>query len=329
VKLAMLGQPGCGRTTLFRALAGDADADPSRPLTVKVPDRRLEFLASVTDARKAVHATVVFVDLQSPAFSPRNLSAVQDAAALVVVVDNFALGHPARDLMEAEADLLVADLALVEKRMERLRKESRRDSPEHAALERARAALEDDRPLRTAEVGEADMRLLRAYSLHTLRPLMVVSNRGDEPAADEAELRDLCEERGAALLPIDAAFELELTELPEEEHAEFLQSMGYRASGLDRLISAAYGTLDLVTFFTIGEDEVRAWPVKRGSTAPQAAGAVHTDMQRGFIRAKVIPFETYRECPDEAELRSRGEVRLEGKDYVVREGDILEIRFSV
>ena len=325
----MLGQPGCGRTTLFRALAGSADADPSRPLTVKVPDERLDFLESVTEADKAVHASVVFVDVQSPSFSPRNLSAVQDAAALVVVVDNFALGHPARDLMEAEAELLVADLALVEKRMERLRKESRRDSPEHSALERARAALEEDRPLRTVDVSETDRRLLRAYSLHTLRPLMVVSNRGDEPTADEGELRKLCEERSAVLLPIDAAFELELTELPKEEHGEFLQSMGYQATGLDRLISTAYGTLDLVTFFTIGEDEVRAWPIRRGSTAPQAAGAVHTDMQRGFIRAKVMPFETYRECPHEAELRSRGEVRLEGKDYVVREGDILEIRFSV
>jgi len=325
----MLGLPGCGRTTLFRALAGSREADPSKPLTVKVPDERLDFLASVTETERAVNATVVFVDVQSPALSPRNLSAVQDAAALVLVVDNFALGHPARDLMEAEAELLLADLALVEKRMERLRKESRLHSPEHAALERARASLEDDRPLRTVEVPETDRRLLRAYSLYTLRPLMVVSNRGDEPAADETELRKMCQERGAALLPIDAAFELELTELPEEEHGEFLRSMGYRAGGLDRLISTAYGTLDLVTFFTIGKDEVRAWPVRRGSTARQAAGAVHTDMQRGFIRAKVIPFETYRKCPHEAELRSRGEIRLEGKDYVVSEGDILEVRFSV
>lgn len=329
MKLAMLGQPGCGRTTLLRALAGSREADPSRPLTVKVPDRRLDFLASATGVDRAVYATVVFVDVQSPAFSPASLSAVQDAAALVVVVDNFALGHPARDLMEAETELLVADLALVEKRLARLEKESRRDSPEYAALQRARTALEEDRPLRTAEVSGSDRRLLRAYSLHTLKPLMVVSNRGDEPVADETGLGELCSGRGAAMLPIDAAFELELSELPEEEHGDFLESMGYGASGLDRLISAAYSTLDLVTFFTIGDDEVRAWPVRRGSTAPEAAGAVHTDMQKGFIRAKVIPFDTYRECPDESELRSRGEVRLEGKDYVVCEGDILQIRFSV
>ncbi len=329
MNLAMLGQPGCGRTTLFRALAGSREADPSRPLTVEVPDERLDFLASVTGLERAVHARVVFVDVQSPAFAPRNLSAVQDAAALVVVVDNFALGHPARDLMEAETELLVADLALVEKRLARLEKESRRDSREYAALEGAREALSEDRPLRTVGVSESHRRLLRAYSLHTLKPLMVVSNRGDEPAADEAELRARCAERRAVLLPIDAGFEQELTELPEEEHGQFLESMGYEASGLDRLISAAYGTLDLVTFFTIGDDEVRAWPVRRGSTAPEAAGAVHTDMQRGFIRAKVIPFDTYRECPDEALLRSRGQVRLEGKDYLVREGDILEIRFSV
>ena len=325
----MLGLPGSGRSTLFKALAGNREADPSRPLTVKVPDRRLSFLADVWKPGKVVNATVVFRDVDSPAFAPRNLTGVQDSAALVVVLENFALGRLQRDLMEAESELLVADLALVEKRMERLVKESRKDGREHAALQRAAQALSEDIPLRMAKVTEDDRTLLRTFSLYTLKPLLVVSNRAAEPASDETGLRSLCESRGASLIPIDAGFELELAELPPEEHGEFLESMGYSASGLDRLISAAYSTLDLVTFFTMGEDEVRAWPVPRGSTAPEAAGAIHSDMQRGFIRAKVIPFRTYESCPDEAELRSRGEIRLEGKDYVVSEGDILEIRFSV
>lgn len=329
MKLSLIGLPGCGRTTLFRALAGNREVDPSRPLTVKVPDPRLEFLAEVHRPGRVVNATVVFRDVPSPATAPRNLSASQDAAAIVLVVDNYAMGHPDRDLGEVEADLLVADLALVEKRLERLARESRRDDPEHAALQRAMESLSEDVPLRTVEMSEEDRKLLRAYSLFTLKPLLVVSNRGGEPAADETALEQMCAERGASLLPIDAGFEQELAEIPEQEHPEFLETMGYAASGLDRLIAAAYSTLDLVTFFTVGEDEVRAWPVRRGSTAPEAAGAVHSDMQRGFIRAKVIPFDVFRDCPDEAELRSRGQIRLEGKDYVVSEGDILEIRFNV
>lgn len=329
MKLSIIGRPGCGRTTLFRALAGNRDVDPSRPLTVKVPDQRLDFLAEVHRPGRTVNATVIFRDVPSPATAPRNLSASQDAAAMVLVVDNYAMGRPDRDMAEVETDLLVADLALVEKRMERLAKESRRDAPEYAALERAGEYLSADSPLRSVDVPKADMKLLRAYSLFTLKPLLVVSNRGGEPASDETALAELCAERGASLLPIDAGFEQELAEIPREEHAEFLETMGYAASGLDRLIAAAYSTLDLVTFFTVGEDEVRAWPVRRGSTAPEAAGTIHSDMQRGFIRARVIPMEVFRECPDEAELRNRGEIRLEGKDYVISEGDILEIRFNV
>jgi ribosome-binding ATPase YchF (GTP1/OBG family) len=158
---------------------------------------------------------------------------------------------------------------------------------------------------------------------------MVVSNRSGQGIEDETAVMEAAGAAGAAFLTIDAGIELELCELPEEERSEFLSDMGYSESGLSRIIRSAYSLLDLVSFLTMGPDEVRAWPIPAGSTALEAAGTIHSDLARGFIRAQVIPFAVFRETPDETALKKKGAVGLEGKDYVVKDGDILEIRFSV
>lgn len=329
MRIALAGSPGCGRTTLFRALAGSRAADPGKPLTVQVPDPRLDFLATIWSPRKTVHATIVFTDTPSPAFSSKSLSEMRDASALALVLDNFARGDPAGAFASCETELMLADLSVVERRMERLAKESRARTAEYRLLEHATELLGRELPLRTVEFSKEDLALLSPYALLSLKPVFAVSNRTSTPVSPEDDLERLGSAHGASVIPVDAAFELELTEIPEADRAEFLSSMGYSSSGLSRLIEAAYSSLDLISFLTMGPDEVRAWPLRRGSTALDAAGAIHSDLARGFIRAQVTAFADYQACTDAAKLREKGAVRLEGREYEVRDGDILEIRFSV
>jgi ribosome-binding ATPase YchF (GTP1/OBG family) len=329
MRIALTGLPGCGRTTLFRALAGNPAADPSKPLTVQVPDGRLDALAAIWNPRKVVRATVVFTDTQSPAFSPRAFGELRDATALALVLDDFARGEIEADFRSCEAELILSDLSVVEKRMERLVKESKARSQEFRALEESKACLESERPLRTAGLGREELEILSPYALLSLKPLFAISNRSEQPVSDEGSLMAASEAAGAGYLAVNAAFELELADLPEEERPEFLRSQGYSESSLNSLIGMAYRSLDLISFLTMGPDEVRAWPVRAGSSAVEAAACIHTDMARGFIRAQVMAYDEYISTPDMARLRERGGVRLEGRDYVVRDGDIVEYRFSV
>jgi ribosome-binding ATPase YchF (GTP1/OBG family) len=329
MKIALAGAPRCGRSTLFRALGGSPRVDTGKPLTVKVPDPRLDFLAEHWKPRSLVHATVSFTDIPSPAFGSRSMAMLRESAAVALVLDNHAAGNLRDDLASAEGEMMLADYAILEKRRDRLRKESRAGSREFELVNRALEFLERETPLRTAGFNRQETDILSPYSPASLKPLMVISNRAGGGVSDESEVRQMSEAAGAAFLTIDAGLELELCELPEEERPEFLVGMGYSDPGLSRIIRAAYSLLDLVSFLTMGPDEVRAWPIPRGSTALDAAGTIHSDLARGFIRAQVIPFGLFRETPDEAALRKKGAVGLEGKEYPVRDGDILEIRFSV
>jgi len=329
MNIALTGYPGCGRSTLFRALAGSSAADTGKPLTVLVPDPRLDFLETVHSPQRKVHATAVFTDIPSPAFSPRNAAAMRSSAVLCLVLENYALGELAKQFGDAESELLIEDMSLMEKRLARLRKEGSGSSREAQLIERLHVHMESGSPLRTMALAESEAELLQPYALLSRKPMIVVSNRMGEPVTPEETILQEVEEHGCTLLRIDAGFELELTELPEEDRPEFLASMGYEASGLDRLIREAWHAMDLIVFLTMGPDEVRAWPIRRGATAVEAAGVIHSDLARGFIRAQTIAFERYRERPDTAALKERGELRAEGRDYVVQDGDILEIRFSV
>lgn len=329
MKIALAGQPGCGRSTLYRALAGNPEADTSKPLTVHVPDPRIDFLAEHWNPGSVVRASVTFTDIPSPAFSPRNLGRLKEASAIALVLDNYALGNLEESFLQNESELMISDFAIAEKRLARLFKESRGKSPEAQLLQRAMKLLEDETPLRLMELTQQEREIISPYALASLKPILVVSNRSGEGVSDETAAAETVGDHGGAFLGIDSGFELELCEIPAAEQSEFLDSMGFSASGRDRLLSEAYSLLDLISFLTMGKDEVRAWPIRRGSTALEAAGAIHSDLARGFIRAQVIPFELFRRTPDETELRKTGEIGLQGKDYLVQDGDILEIKFSV
>jgi hypothetical protein len=329
VKIALAGKPGCGRSTLFRALAGSVDTDTGKPLTVKVPDHRLDFLERIHNPLKNTHATVVFLDVPSPSFSSKNLTLIRNAAVLTVVLDNYALGDTVNDFNEIESELILNDMALCEKRLARLIKESKGKSREALLLGILQKHMENGNPLRILKLDKGEAAILAPYALLSLKPLIVVSNRMGDPVTPDEELSAAVSEHGGTLLGIDAGFELELTEIDKSEQAPFLESMGYSSSGLSRLIRASYSTLDLIVFFTIGKDETRAWPIRRGSTAWDAAGAIHSDLARGFIRAVVVPWELYHEYPDRTLLKEKGELRIEGRDYTVIDGDLIEIRFNV
>lgn len=329
MKIALAGQPGCGRSTLIRALGENPEADTSKPLTVHVPDPRIDFLSKHWNPASIVRASVTFTDIPSPAFSPRNLGRLKEAGALAFVLDNYALGNLEESFLQNESELMISDFSIAEKRIARLRKESKGKSAEAQLLERAMELLENETPLRLMELTDQEREIISPFALASLKPLLVVSNRAGEGVSSEETVQRLAEEHGGALLGIDSAFELELCDLPYEERSEFLESAGFSASARDRLLESAYSLLDLISFLTMGKDEVRAWPIKRGSNALQAAGTIHSDLARGFIRAQVIPFELFKRTPDETELRKTGEIGLQGKDYTVQDGDILEIKFSV
>lgn len=329
MKIALAGKPGCGRSTLFRALAGSAEVDTGKPLTVRVPDDRLDFLTGVHMPEKKVNATVVFYDIPSPSFSPGNMAIMRNAAVLTIVLDNYALGDLEADFSELESELIISDMKITEKRLERMRKESKGKSREAAFLERILSHMETDQPLRTISLDSHELDLLSPYAPLSLKPLLVVPNRMGEPVTPENILRETISSHGASLLPIDAGLELELTDIENDDRQEFLESLGYSSSGLSRLIRESYSALDLIVFYTIGKDEVRAWPLRKGATAPEAAGSIHTDLARGFIRAIVMPYELYHEFPDRALLKDRGELQIEGKNYVVQDGDIIEVLFNV
>jgi ribosome-binding ATPase YchF (GTP1/OBG family) len=329
--ISLIGFPGCGRTTLFRALAGNPDADSGKPLTVTVPDERLGTLSRLISPERTTGVSICFEDVQSPAFSPERMAGVRGATALALVLDNFCLGGLSSGMVEAETELAMADLHVVEKRLARLRKEGSKGSREFELLERIAGSLSEGSPCRSQNLSPDDLDMLSSYSLLSLKPLLVVINTSSEnPPDDEATLLPLLECAGAVSVPVDAHFELELAEIDDpDERTQFLRAMGFEESGLERIVSAAFRVMDLIVFYTVkGGKELRAWPLRRDSSALDAAATIHTDMASGFIRAHVVDCDDFESCPDQKELKRTGLLRTEGRDYVVRDGDILEILFS-
>jgi ribosome-binding ATPase len=289
---------------------------------VDVPDERLPVLGRLERSRKIVPAKVRFVDVPG-GLTARGIAEYREVDALCIVVRAFGPDpDPRKELDEISTELLVTDLAGVEGALQRARRRARssREAPvELDALERAHAVLDSERLLREGDLDETTRRALRGYGLLTLKPWIVVANveEGMEDAwSDE-------------VLVLSAALEAEVAGMEAEEAAELLAGFGVKRPGLDRVIEACYRALDLITFLTTGEDESRAWELRRGATAPQAAGVIHSDLERGFIRAEVISYAELVEAGSWAAAKAAGRLRLEGKTYGVREGDVLNIRFAV
>ena len=347
-QVGLIGLPRAGKTTLFEILlqgAGSAAPGAGRDAVgvVRVPDSRIDRLSALFQPKKTTYAQIQFVDsaaaghgsARQAAKGPDLFASVRQADALAAVVRDFdspaspAEGgvDPSRELREIEAELLLNDLAIVETRMDRIAKELRigkkQGEREHVLLERVKASLEAERPLRAETFDADETKLLRGFQFLSRKPLLVVYNQGDAsehvPAAPGP---------GTLAVGMRAHLEREIVALPPEERPAFRAELGVAEDGLSLVIRACYELLGLISFFTVGPDEVRAWTIRRGERAVDAAGEIHSDLAKGFIRAEVVGWEPLLECGGHAKAREKALLRLEGRDYEVKDGECLEIRFN-
>ena len=322
--IGLVGVPFSGRSTLFTALTRTGShGGQSNHALVPVPDPRLATLTEMERSRKTVHAQVGFVDVPGGTSSAQGIAKLRETDALAIVLRCFGVeAKPAHELSEVRADLLLADEAVIEPALERATKRARGGAtPEIEALAKANAALASEIPLRDAGLSEQERRELKAIAPLTLKPEVVLANL-EEGTQTPAELPE-------GTVGVYASIEAETAEMDPDEARALLDEFGVHEPGLESVIRASYGALDLITFLTTGEDESRAWEVRRGATAPEAAGVIHTDLERGFIRAEVISYDDLVQAGSMDQAKAKGLIRVEGKDYVVREGDILHVRFAV
>jgi hypothetical protein len=346
MKVGLVGFAGSGKTTVFNTMTGLAVpvgyGGELRLGTVKVPDERIDHLSKVFSPKKTTYAEIVFCDVPGEhgadhkGLSRKAIQQIRDQEVLCLVVRDFpnpaleGKPDPAADLEAFHTECLLSDLDLVERRLDRAKKD-KPDPIELAAFEAMKATLEQELPIRALPAEALNRDLLKSYSLLTDRPLLVALNRGEAeasrpmPPALTARLGQL----KAAGLVISASVEAEIATMEPADRATFLEDLGLKESALTRFIRTAYGLLDLVSFFTVGPDEVRAWPIRRGTKARQAAGKIHSDLERGFIRAEVIPYPVFLQLGSEHAIKEAGLLQVHGKDYVVADGDILHIRFAV
>jgi len=324
--IGLVGVPFSGKTTLFTALTRTgAVGGRANQAVVHVPDARLDVLAEMEKSRKVVAAQVRFVDVPGGT-TAQGLAALRETDALCVVLRAFGPeAHPASELEEVSGELLLADLTIIESALENARKRAKSRgqgaAEEMAVLEAAHAGLASESLLREAGMDEDARKVLRGLSPLTLKPWIVVANLEEGTPVPEG----LPEQT----LGVWAEIEAETAAMPADEAQALLEEFGVAEPGLAKVIGACYRTLDLITFLTTGEDETRAWELRRGATAPEAAGVIHSDLQRGFIRAEVISFDDLVAAGGWDQAKHRGQLRVEGKDYVVREGDVLHVRFAV
>jgi GTP-binding protein YchF len=321
--IGLVGAPFSGKSTLFTALThAGSHGGQANIAVVPVPDPRLQVLTDLERSKKTVAAQVRFFEVPGAMASAQSVAKLREADALAVVVRCFgADAAPASELAGVRADMLLADLSVIASALEKAIKKARgKPGQEVDALEAAQKALDGEIPLRDAGLDEELLPHLRGIAPLTLKPEVVIANL-EEGTSAPPELGDA--------VGVYAAIEAEVAEMDPEEARALLEEFGVTQPGLESVIAACYRALDLITFLTTGEDETRAWEVRSGASAPEAAGAIHTDLQRGFIRADVIGYDDLVAAGSMDAAKAAGKVRVEGKDYPVQEGDILNVRFAV
>ncbi|NNK64368.1 MAG: redox-regulated ATPase YchF [Gemmatimonadetes bacterium] len=364
LKVGIVGLPNVGKSSLFNALTAAGAPSENYPFctvdpnvgTVEVPDPRLEAIHEIAGSKTIVPTAMQFVDIaglvegasEGEGLGNQFLANIRGVDAIAHVLrcfDDDDIAHvlgsvdAVRDRDIVETELALSDLDMVERRLDKVAKKAKSGEKEaireQTVLTKVHEALSDGRPVRDIEFEPEELSILRSFQLLTAKPVLYVANvaEGDLPEGDNAwvgALREAVEAQGAGeVVVICSAIESELAELEPDEKTEFLHDLGLEEPGLDRLIHAAYHLLGLLTFFTTGENESRAWTARQGSTAPQAAGVIHSDFERGFIRAETIAFDTYRKVGSWKDARDQGLLRSEGKEYVVQDADIILFRFNV
>ncbi|WP_457570503.1 DUF933 domain-containing protein [Desulfovulcanus sp.] len=336
MKTAIFGFAGSGKTDLFMALAGPEIGTNNRAM-VKVPEPRLEPLTKLFKPQKVTQTEIEYLDIlggggKGQGLGARVLNEIRPYDCLLAVLDGFSGVNDPRDQWQAiEMDLIISDLAVVEKKLDRIAMDKKKakhlvDPKEEELLIRVREMLEAEQPVRK-EPSLAQAPELRGFCFLSAKPILYAWNVSEEQIG-QVELPE--EETGQVHLSVSAKLEREMRELTDEEELQmFMDDLGINESALDRVISKTYHLLGLITFLTAGEKEVRAWPLKKGATAPEAAGVIHSDLQKGFIRAEVLSWDDFLKYQDFKRAKEQGALRLEGKEYIVQDGDIITFRFNV